>query len=345
MKTFTQFINESVSEPARNVTGCEAIEKMYDFLRDRVETDKLLKADRIEEINNGRYLIYTLDKDKFERLSGISLNSITLKNATNEKCYRRGNITYNWLDKPSNTKWGIFYEGYRKRRFFEVFDAFIIIFIIDRKTKRVSTIEYAVNVKCLHSTKPDTLIGTYCNTNEDFKYLCESYDSGYDFWYPYKSEAGCNLIKNMYDFLRHSTKSDQLFKADRVEEIDGGRFLIYTLDKDKFEKLSGISLYEVLPGDVKIENGYTADNSGDITCDWVDRPDKTKWGVSRSYNGKDAADYIIIFTLRHYNFIHDIEYAINVERIDSEPEALLGTYLDKNEDFEDIWNRYDPSRC
>ena len=50
MKTFTQFINESISEPAGNVTGCEAIEKMYDFLRDRVETDKLLKADRIANV-------------------------------------------------------------------------------------------------------------------------------------------------------------------------------------------------------------------------------------------------------------------------------------------------------
>lgn len=342
MKTFEQFINESVSESAGNVTGCAAIEKMYEFLRDRVETDKLLKADRIEEINSERFLIYTLDKDKFEKQSGISLNSITLKNAANEKCYRYSFTTYNWLDKPNNTKWGIFCEGFRKGKFY---NASIIIFIIDRKTKRVSTIEYAVNVKCLAGVNPNTLIGTYCDINKDFKKLCESYNSGYDFWYPYKSDEGCDLIKNMYDFLRHSTKSDQLFKADRVEEIDGNRFLIYTFDKERFEKLSGISLQDVHADDVKIENGYTADNSGDITCDWIDRPDKAKWGVSRSYNGGDVVDYIIIFTLRHYSFIHDIEYAVNVDRLDSDPDTLLGTYLDKNEDFEDIWNRYDPSRC
>lgn len=340
MKTFTQFINESVSEPAGNVTGCAAIEKMYAFLRDRVETDKLLKADRIEEINNGRFLVYTLDNDEFEKRSGISLNSITLKNATNEDCYRSSMTTYNWLDKSNNTKWGVFYDGFPKMN-----TAFIIIFIIDRKTKRVSTIEYAVNVLRLDGVKPDTLIGTYCDSNKDFKKLDEFYNSGFDFWYPVKSKDGCNIIKNMYNFLRRSTKSDKIFKADRIEEIDGSRFLIYTLNKDRFENLSGIPLYEVLPDDVKIENGYTADNSGDITCDWVDRPDKAKWGVSRSYNGGDVVDYIIIFTLHHYNFIHDIEYAVNVDRLDSDPEALLGTYLDKNEDFEDIWNRYDPSRC
>ena len=128
--------------------------------------------------------------------------------------------------------------------------------------------------------------------------------------YPYKSKDGCNIIKNMYDFLRHSTKSDQLFKADRVEEIDGGRFLIYTLDKDKFEKLSGISLQDVHTHDAMIENGYTADDGGDITCDWVDRPDKTKWGISRSYDGRDVADYIIIFAVQRYVFISAIEYAI-----------------------------------
>lgn len=339
MKTFSQFINERVSEPVEKATGCAAIQKMYTFLKDRVEIDKILKADRIEEINNERFVIYTIDNDEFERLSGISLNSITLKNATNEKCYRT-EMTYNWLDKPNNTKWGVFNNGYPKYN-----TSFIIIFIIDRKTKRVSTIEYAVNVKRLKGVKSDKLLGTYCNSNKDFKKLYEFYNSGYDFWFPYRSKDGCNIIKKMYDFLRHSTESDKLFKADRIEEIDGGRFLIYTFDKERFNKLSGIPLNEVKSDDTKIENGYTADNGGDITCDWVDRPDNYKWGVSRSYDGGDVADYIIIFTLRHYSYIYAIEYAVNVERLDSEPEALLGTYLDKNEDFEDIWNRYDPSRC
>ena len=81
MKTFEQFINESVRNSG------DTIEKMVDFLRVHLEEEELFKADRIEKIDAEDYLIYTLDKDKFERLSGIHLNNITLEDFMTAKPY------------------------------------------------------------------------------------------------------------------------------------------------------------------------------------------------------------------------------------------------------------------
>ncbi len=176
MKTFEQFINESMGKPVGNVTGCEAIEKMYNFLRTNASSDKLFKADRVEEINGEQFLIYALDKDKFERMSGISLSSITEDDATNEECYSLidgdddGDRICDWVDIPNNTKWGVL------RRYINNFGkeyAYIMIFVIDRETKCVSTIEYAR----IASEDSESKLGTYCNTNVDFLDIWDAYDS------------------------------------------------------------------------------------------------------------------------------------------------------------------------
>ena len=176
MKTFEQFLNESMGKPTGNITGCEAIEKMYDFLRTNASSDKLFKADRVEEINDEQFLIYALDKNKFERLSGISLSNITEGDVANEECYSHidgdddGDRICDWVDKPNNTKWGVL------RRYINNFGkeyAYIMIFVIDRETKCVSTIEYAR----IASEDSESKLGTYCNTNVDFLDIWDAYDS------------------------------------------------------------------------------------------------------------------------------------------------------------------------
>ena len=184
MKTFEQFINESVRNSG------DTIEKMVDFLRVHLEEEELFKADRIEKIDAEDYLIYTLDKDKFERLSGIHLNNITLEDFTTAKPYDRrqdvrdgndGTIEIGLLDAHDIGKWGIF-RKFEKEAIESSYNDYILIFISDKNTKRISAVEYAKNTSRFRfNTNLEEMVDTKecLTTNKDFIDLYYSYRNSY----------------------------------------------------------------------------------------------------------------------------------------------------------------------
>lgn len=191
MKTFKQFI-QFINESAEKSRGRDTIEKVCDYLRVNAKDEELFKADRIENINDVNYLIYTFDKDKFEGLSGISLNDITLENFTSIKFSDRkpdvvsvgdnGTMEIDWIDTYNGNKWGIF----RKFDKDESSEDYVLIFIADENTNRISAIEYGKNVEHFQFGNPEkNLVDTKAclDTNADFQDLWRAYHySSYRVW-------------------------------------------------------------------------------------------------------------------------------------------------------------------
>ena len=347
MKTFKQFINEGLSRKASktagNLTGCYAISLMYEFLETNVVSGKFFKADRIEDIGSERYLVYTFDKDKFEKLTGITLSIITEDDAMNESCYRLYHNGYNydidgdWLD-DHKTRWGLgrrLRETWRDDKF-----KYILIFVIDKTTNCVSTIEYANNVKRLNR-EPESLLGTYLDNYEDFSYIYQAYDPCAD---PETAELceGCITIEKVCDFFKHETiRNKELFKADRIEDIRGEQNLIYTLDAEAFKKNSRISLDVITEDDITSNECYRPRYKNRMTCGWVDSPNNTKWGITINGLSSDKQPCTIIFVIdRKTKRVSTIEYAEPTSNIEDKPESLLGTYLDNYRYFFEFWIAY-----
>lgn len=346
MKTFSQFLNEGLSRNTSSVTGCDAIKKMYDFLR--VNANKLFKFDRVwhlsDEHGDDHFLIYTLDKDKFERLSGIYLNSITEDDAKNKLCYNTGNkgiIHCAWEDMPHNTKWGIErWYGHGKN-----ITDYIFIFVIDKNTKCVSTVEYALNTEYVEGDL-ESVEGTYVDKIDDFEDLWKVYDTRYDFKaHPNSKASGCLDIQKTYEFL--DLKAVHVLKAERIEDIQGEQNLIYTLDDATFVRMSGIYLNNIPEEAVTDINCYKFNGTyRDVTGGWID-DDKTKYAIFfRNSSGRGGDIYSMIFVMDENRHVSTIEFAINTKCLKKDPESLLGDYLLNGHDyFADSCYMYDYRCC
>lgn len=314
MKTFKQFINESVSIPTEGITGCHAINLVYDFLYQvhnggkglgRKPSEKLFIARRVEEIDGEQYLMYVLDKDKFEGISRIPLDAITEKDVTNLNCYREPeDMKGEWLDSQK-TRYGIQFLHEAGSNHWD----FIFIFVLDKTTRSVSTLEYGTGVERL-DTNPKRLFGKhFTDKHRDFYSLLSAFEPRKD---PETAKMAehLNKIQKIYNFFNDVHHSEyNLFIGDRIEKIGRNRkpYLVYKLDKDKFEKQSGITLNDITLDDVKDTNGYY---NCKLSCGWIDSPDNTKWGITIITPNNYYTQQTIIFVIdKNTNRVSNLEYA------------------------------------
>jgi hypothetical protein len=158
MKTFKQFVCESINAKSQNeeyLEQLDKIEKIYELFKSYPNTDYIEKLnvtyDRKETIGRrgDEFYVYKLDMSAVERLAKVELNTISAAAAKDKKPYTGRHVCISEYDRKADT-YTIGGGGLRRRD-----DKPVWVVIFRFKEGHVNEIEIGINTRLLDFGDPE----------------------------------------------------------------------------------------------------------------------------------------------------------------------------------------------